>query len=155
MSTDRMIGDWLGITVHPHNGLRNGDVEIRDWEVFVSDDDKILRKQYSMVVKKQSGGPFMPKRHGSLSYSRGSRHYGSSKYDYFGSNLQSTDDQFNFTFKSDEKINFCAFQPQQNQQINCNDDDRIDSSTLSPSLSLLTPPIQPQDVYTSLVNNAQ
>nr|CAG8488052.1 532_t:CDS:2 [Entrophospora candida] len=128
MSTDRMIGDWLGITVHPHNGLRNGDVEIRDWEVFVSDDDKILRKQYSMVVKKQSGGPFMPKRHGSLSYPRGSRHYGSSKYDYFGSNLQSTDDQFNFTFKSDEKINFCAFQPQQNQQINCNDDDRINNA---------------------------
>lgn len=120
-----ILTEWLGIPT-PRNKI-NGEVIIpREWEVFIADDDRNLRRQYSLIARKQSGGPFMPRRKTS-SYSRAMSTNSNSSiymkgvrlnsgYDYMNSS-QNMDD-FNFIFKTEKSFDFSAFSQPSDQNFN-------------------------------------
>ncbi|RIA87711.1 hypothetical protein C1645_273144 [Glomus cerebriforme] len=121
-----VLTEWLGIPTQPRSRINNDDViNPREWEVFIADDDRNLRRQYSWIARKQSGGPFMPRRKTS-SYSRSmSTSSNSSIYmkgvrlgsghDYM--NTSQNMDDFNFTFKTDKSFDFSAFSQQSDQNL--------------------------------------
>ncbi|CAG8613862.1 12258_t:CDS:2 [Funneliformis caledonium] len=119
MDGEHVLTEWLGIPTHPRNRMIDNDTSnnLREWEVFIADDDRNLRRQYSWIARKQSGGIFMPKRKTS-SFSRSmsmnsnssiymkGRSY-SSTFDFMNSSQNMED--LNFTFKTDKSFDFSAF----------------------------------------------
>jgi len=96
----------------------------RDWEVFIpddADDEKSIRRQYSWIARKQTGGGhFMPRKQksksqsysSSMNYTKGIKtHNFGTRYDFMG---QQNTQELNFTFKTDKTFNFSAFSSGQN-----------------------------------------
>jgi hypothetical protein len=121
-----VLTEWLGIPTQPRNRINEEIINPREWEVFIADDDRNLRRQYSLIARKQSGGPFMPRRKTS-SYSRAMSTSSNSSiymkgvrfgsgYDYMNS-TQNMDD-FNFVFKTDKSFDFSAFSQSSDQNFN-------------------------------------
>ncbi|GBB96123.1 hypothetical protein RclHR1_02690008 [Rhizophagus clarus] len=121
---EEILTEWLGIPTQPRNRVNDEIINPREWEVFIADDDRNLRRQYSLIARKQSGGPFMPRKKTSsysrsMSMSSNSSIYMkgvrlSSGYDYNMNSSQNVD-EFNFIFKTDKSFDFSAFSQSSDQ----------------------------------------
>ncbi|CAI2190509.1 6853_t:CDS:10 [Funneliformis geosporum] len=126
MDGEHVFTEWLGIPSHPRNRMIDNDTSnLREWEVFIADDDRNLRRQYSWIARKQSGGPFMPRRKTSsfsrsMSLNSNSSIYMkgksfSSSFDFMNSSQNMED--LNFTFKTDKNFDFSAFSQLSDQNL--------------------------------------